>query len=483
MNKFGHTISSVFGVFFILFAVISPAVFASSVAAAPALDVSGAEVVVTMKPGDTYTHQMKIQNNSAGPLDMQVEAMGFGQTLDGSYTALAKEEDKSPYSAREFITSIDKPSFRLEPGAAQTVSAALTIPAGVTGGIRYAIIYIHSLASGEGKVGMIVAANVTVRVTTPTADTTKKGEIQSVEINPVQSGEPVVIKTIFKNTGAYHYRIKNEITVKDEAGKTFLSSIIPVTGTSLIPTFSWLFTASLFPSDPTKGLPIGKYTVESRVLADDGAQLSVKTADFTIAEEYKPLPGVTDKNIVVKEFKNEIPAKIDAIKEADTTVEITGTGGPVTGKVIVSKYSSVPKTTIRFEALRQDGGMGVKAIKYVDVRVEGFTVGTARVTVYFTEDESIGINTNSMLLAYFDGTSWRKLSNLQVFTGAGYIVGDIACSALTGTIIGLGGESTAATVAATPTSFFSVSWWIVVAIIVPLIIIGALIFFWKMRNR
>src|SRR5262245_7620005 len=68
--------------------------------------VSGALINVTLKPGQTYVHQMVIgSGQNAPPLDIQITANGFGQNLSGSFVPLPIDQDQSPYSARTFITS------------------------------------------------------------------------------------------------------------------------------------------------------------------------------------------------------------------------------------------------------------------------------------------------------------------------------------------------------------------------------------------
>lgn len=466
----------------VLIALCGPFLTANVVSAAPALDVTNALAKINIVPGHTYTHSMIIRNTSSAPLDIQVDPMGFGQTLDGSYVALAKEDDKSPYSAREYITQIDKTSVHLDPDASENVTATITVPSTIDNTVKYAIIYIHSQPSGEGRVGVIVAANVPVILVPAGVNSNdKNGKITSVETKTITSGEPITIDTTFQNTGTYYFAAKNGIKVTDAAGKTVLSGNTTLTSSSIIPTFSYMFSVPLYPSDPTKGLEKGTYNVESKVLLDDGTVLDTQESTFKIDETYSQIPKeIQNSTVVTKTYNDEEPTEIDAIKEADVRVDFEG-AGKVTGSVIIAKYSSKPSTAVEFEAAKIDGGTGGKAIKYIDIRVISFTKGTAQITVYFTDDEVASFDKTTLYLAYFDGSVWRKLDDLRVYTEANYITGEIPVSALTGTVIGLGGAPQ--TVATQSNIAFPISWWIVAVIIIPVIIIGVLIFFWISRKK
>jgi hypothetical protein len=261
---------------------------ATSTAVAAGLGVTGSLLDVTMPPGSTHVHTMTVSNGFTYALDIQVEARGLGQELDGSYIPLTSEEDHSPYSALSYITLIDKSSLHLEPGASEVVKATINAPSDAAQGTRYACIYIYSAATGEGPVGVSVAAIVPVVVTVPGATQVMTGEITGLTVSELKSGQPIEISTTFKNMGTYHYKAMNQVTIKDGAGEVFSDSSTALTASSIIPTFSRLFTASCIPADPDKGLPPGEYSVVSKVTLDDGTLLGVETTGLTVPEWYEP---------------------------------------------------------------------------------------------------------------------------------------------------------------------------------------------------
>ena len=92
-------------------------------AADPGLRVTGAVLVANVTPGETITHEMTVSIREDDP------AMDIGVEV----------KDWTRYSARDFIV-IDQPSFHLEPGQEQNVTATITIPPDVGDGGRYALI-------------------------------------------------------------------------------------------------------------------------------------------------------------------------------------------------------------------------------------------------------------------------------------------------------------------------------------------------------
>jgi len=257
--------------------------------ATPGLSVDGALVNITLSPGQSYVHTMQISSGSTYPMDMQVEARGFGQTLDGSNIELTSQEDSSIYSARSFISNIDKTSFHLEPGASQEVKATIVIPNGTTPGTRYAIIYVYSQPSGNDRIAMVVAADIPVIVSIPGLEPGKTGDITDLGVSQIQSGKPVEVLTTFKNTGNYYYKVKGQVTVTDASGNNAYQTNIPLTASSILPTFSRTIHTVISSSDPAKIIKAGTYQVETTITLDDGTVLDTQKTSFNLEKDFQPV--------------------------------------------------------------------------------------------------------------------------------------------------------------------------------------------------
>jgi hypothetical protein len=80
------------------------------------IKVLGSKYMSSLSPGDTFVHTMTISSSPDDlPMDMQVDVLGFGQSLQKGYTTIPPADDTSPYSARSLIT-LSSPSFHLNPG-------------------------------------------------------------------------------------------------------------------------------------------------------------------------------------------------------------------------------------------------------------------------------------------------------------------------------------------------------------------------------
>jgi len=278
--------------------------------ATPGLSVDGALVNITLSPGQSYVHNMQITSGSTYPMDMQVEARGFGQTLDGSNIELTSQDDTSVYSARPFISTIDKTSFHLEPGASQEVKATITVPDGTTPGTRYAIIYVYSQPTGNDKVGMVVAADIPVIVSIPGSAPGKTGDITDLSVSKIQSGQPVDVLTTFKNTGNYYYKVKGQISVTDASGNTVYQTNIPLTASSILPTYSRTINTVISSSDSVKVLAAGTYQVESTITLDDGTVLDTQKTSFNMVANYQPAPASQQTAPAVTQSSQILPTAV-----------------------------------------------------------------------------------------------------------------------------------------------------------------------------
>ncbi len=237
------------------------------------LRVSGAILVTDVSPGETITHQMAVGIRVSDPaMDILVDVKDVDV------------KDIGEYSAKNFI-AIDKTSFHLEPGGSQDVVVTIHVPQDVGAGGRYAIVYVHSLPSGEGQVGTTVAVNVPIYLTIKGSELIHTGKITELTIGKAVSGQPVVIFTTLENTGNHHFKIKGEVTVSDASGETLDTIYTSLTSSSIVPTLSAQLKATYIPQGE---LPLGVYSVKSRVMLEDGTLLDEASGSFEVKEPYVP---------------------------------------------------------------------------------------------------------------------------------------------------------------------------------------------------
>jgi hypothetical protein len=257
---------------------------ATTVIASTSLQIKAGILKRQVKAGETIEHTFTVQSSPTDPeLEMIVEATGFGQALDGSYQALSPAEDTSQRSARSFITDIDKTSFMLTPGSsgAQKITANIQVPKDVTPGGYYAIIHVRTNSDGEEQLSTALAMNIPVVLTVSGVQRLTSGEITELNVGEVETGKPIEVATVFKNTGNYHYKARNRVTISDGAGNQVAEASVPLTEASIIPGYGYRFEAYLIISE---GLEEGEYQVNSEIIGEDGTVKDTHETTLEIGE-------------------------------------------------------------------------------------------------------------------------------------------------------------------------------------------------------
>ena len=169
------------------------------IASVSAITVSGSKYSGSILPGKTDTHIMTVSIGAEEkPMDVKVEVLGFGQSLDKAYTTIDLAKDTSVYSATPFIT-LDNTTVHLEPGIGKDITAKISIPQNAGPGGRYALIYVHTLpVKGQSyTTAVLVPVMITISGTTPT----ETGSIIDLSVGEVTMRHPIKVATKFKNTG------------------------------------------------------------------------------------------------------------------------------------------------------------------------------------------------------------------------------------------------------------------------------------------
>jgi hypothetical protein len=368
-----------------------------------AITVTGLKYMNSIPAGGTDTHEMTITlDPDATASDVMVSVMGFGQGINKEYSPLEPSEDVSPYSARSFI-SLDNSTLHLTPGITQKVTATLSPPQNTGAGGRYAIIYIYSVPAKGQMVttGMIVPVMITIRGTTPTLT----GEITGVTVGDIIAGQPVSVTTTLKNTGNHHYyRTVNTITIADTKGNILSnSSTSPSTG-AVIPGNTVRY---VLKPDATNLQP-GTYTLNSKILLEDGTVLDEKKTTLTVKSDY--VPPVTESNITLT------PGTAGTLTSPDGRYSVSFPQGAVLGDAVVT-LKPYSKDLLRGAPAHAKPG----ATCFEITGLTGLLSKDATVTVVYSADDlaAAGGDPSQLKLAYYDAAqnAWVILPT-QVDTGS-----------------------------------------------------------------
>lgn len=318
-----------------------PALAAIPVSANPGLTVSNAQIVANVTPGQTLTQTMTITIASADPAtDIAVQVTGVAQSSDGSYVLLDASKDTGQYSARSFVT-VDKSSFHLDPGASQDITTTIQVPQNVGDGGRYAIINIAEKPVAGTGVSIISAVDVPVYLTITGSKITQTGKITGLTASAITSGQPINILTNFQNTGNHHYKVQGQLTVKNAKGKSLAIIPIPLTSSSIIPGMTRQLVTNL---NSIGTLAIGTYTMDAKVMMQDGTLLDQSTSTFNITNQYTP-PSVTTTSTTAANQQpalgtaNLTPDSASTLQNADGSISINFPQGSAVTAVPVSLQS------------------------------------------------------------------------------------------------------------------------------------------------
>jgi hypothetical protein len=256
---------------------------------AAAIKVGGSIYTGSIAPGSSAVHTMTISTNPGDPpMNLTVDVLGLGQSLEQSNTGLPPEKDTSPYSARTYIT-VEPKTFHLEPGASQDVKATIAVPQYAGDGGRYAMITIHNAPTGSGSTLVVTAISVPVVISLTGTAATKTGTITKLSVADLIPGQPIKIITELKNTGNSHYKVKTNVSITDSVGKVVATGGSDISSRSIVPPFTGAYNVNI-----ATPLAAGTYTITSTVSRDDGTVLDTKTIPYEIKSTYiAPLDEVT----------------------------------------------------------------------------------------------------------------------------------------------------------------------------------------------
>jgi hypothetical protein len=338
---------------------------------AAAIKVGGSIYTGSIAPGSSAVHTMTISTNPGDPSqDLTVDVLGLGQSLQQSNTGIPPEKDTSPYSARTFIT-VEPKTFHLEPGASQEVKATITIPQDAGKGGRYAMITIHNAPTGTGSTLIVTAISVPMVITLNGTAATITGTITNIGVADIIPGQPMKVITSLKNSGNLHYKVINNVSVTDSAGK-LVAEGGSVSSRSIVPPFTVNYEVNL-----ATPLPVGTYTITSKASRDDGTLLDTKTIPYEIKSPYvAPLDEVTvilspksptelistdgrvvvtfpagavfsDVNVTLKPVSNDkLPPSPQGAKLGATSFRVDGLTGLLSkDAMVLVKYSSADLDT------------------------------------------------------------------------------------------------------------------------------------------
>jgi hypothetical protein len=237
--------------------------------------------------GSNNTYTMEVANTSDAPMDIGVDIQGYGMSPTQDFIVLEPTNDQSPYSASSFL-KVSPTGFHLEPGKSQIITVTANVPAGISNGGRYAIVYIHTAPTGNG-VGVISAVAARVLLTIPGSNLDTTSQITGVTLIKSVAQQPAGISFTVANNGNYHFKPQIQATVRS-GDKVVATTELVAPGWPIIPGYSRQFKLDLAGTSP---LPAGMYQVDVEVKDESGALITKGTFPLELTEKQDVLAPIT----------------------------------------------------------------------------------------------------------------------------------------------------------------------------------------------
>jgi hypothetical protein len=358
----------------------TPAVAASS------LIVNGVLLVTEVSEGESLNHKIIISvNESEGPIDVIAEVGGINQASDGTLQFIPLDSNND-YSAREYIT-LDHNILHLQPNIPQEITVKIRIPENAGDGGRYALINLKTITSNKGTLNTASAINVPVFLTIKDSNIIESAQIENLITSEVVTGQPVNIITKFKNTGNHHFKVKGEVRITNPEGR-IVGSVYSTLTNSIIPMMTREMKSIFIPEEK---LEEGIYSIQSKLMLDNGAILDMEQSQFEVKKEYQLPPAPASQTI--------IPSNFSSLKSKDARISINFPVGSVIEPVLIT-LRDYPLEQL--PPLSKELGTGTTCFR-VD-GLNGLLTKEALITVRYTEDdlEKAEGNPNRLRLAYWN---------------------------------------------------------------------------------
>jgi hypothetical protein len=237
------------------------------------LNFTGALLEKEVAPGEEISHTITISlSGNESSMEATGGIYGYGMGLDGTRIPREDDEEMKPFSAIGFL-KLTPENATIEPGKPAVFVIEGRVPEDIGSGGKYALVEIHTPPQNRSQIGIALAVIAPIRLTITGTDLVETGEITDLDV----SGDGA--SAIFKNNGNHHFKASSEAILKNDKSEVVASAKAPLMNTALVPAASWLFKMNFKLENE---LNHGDYTIEVKVIREDGTVLDSKEKTFTI---------------------------------------------------------------------------------------------------------------------------------------------------------------------------------------------------------
>ncbi|MBP7806993.1 DUF916 domain-containing protein [Candidatus Saccharibacteria bacterium] len=247
------------------------------------LEISPPLIELKTDPGKTVTTTIRVRNVTQDTLVTKSQTNDFvANGEDGKPKLLLEEDEKSPYSIKDWIVSI--PTVTLKKGEQKPIKVTLRVPDNASPGGHFGVIRFTGTPPELEDTGVSLSASVgTLMLVNVSGNTSESAEIS--ELYTAQNGKqrslfeygPVTIVERIKNTGNVFFKPSGTIRVNNMFGREVQTFSVNENGGNVLPGSTRKFEQEL-----SNKLLFGKYTVQADIVYGEKNSIITESTSFWV---------------------------------------------------------------------------------------------------------------------------------------------------------------------------------------------------------
>jgi hypothetical protein len=248
------------------------------------LEISPPLAELKADPGQTVTAKVKVRNVTRETLIVNAEVNDFtaGNEEDGQPRLILEEGEKSPYSVKDWITTISEITLKSE--EQKPVTITLQVPQNASPGGHYGVVRFTGTPPGVEGTGVSLSASIGALVlVNVSGDVQESAKI--VELFTAQNGEkrgffeygPITLAERIENTGNVHIKPTGTVRVTNMFGQETATFSLNDRGGNILPASIRKFEQQL-----DKKLLFGRYKFQADVVYGSDSKILSDSVTFWV---------------------------------------------------------------------------------------------------------------------------------------------------------------------------------------------------------
>lgn len=247
------------------------------------LEISPPLIDIRVDPGQKVTTKIKVRNVTKETLVVEAEYNDFVSSgEDGQPKILLKDDEESPYSIKNWLSTI--PSSTLAPQQQATFDVVIDVPKNASPGGHYGVVRYTGTPAGPEGSGVTLSASIgtlfLVNVSGDVQESAKISDLFSARDGKKRSlfeYGPVGIVTKIQNTGNVHIKPKGTIRITNMLGNTVQENQFNPKGGNVLPQSTRKFDELI-----NKKLLFGRYTIQADITYGENNTIISNQANFWV---------------------------------------------------------------------------------------------------------------------------------------------------------------------------------------------------------